>query len=195
MDVEREVRDDLVSWLRTAQAEHGLDTATLARIVAEALAEVTELPLKEQMSVSMGVVVRKGVVVPERDLHHLCWVVAERKKKSWSCTGVIAEGVLGFLALPKVGGPTISAGSYHTCVIKASGELVCFGANDEEVENEHHGQCSPPPHLGPAVAVDAGDHHTCAVKERGELVCFGLDDDGQCSPPPDLGLVAHFTAS
>ena len=65
-------------------------------------------------------------------------------------------------------GPVIAvaAGDNHTCAVKASGELVCFGYNQD-------GRCDTPADLGPVIAVAAGNHHTCAVKASGELVCFG----------------------
>ncbi|CAE7708885.1 Herc4, partial [Symbiodinium sp. KB8] len=71
----------------------------------------------------------------------------------------------------------------------ASGELVCFGYNDD-------GQCDVPPDLGPVVAVAAGRAHTCAVKTSGELVCFGNNHYGQCDVPPEsAAIVAEQEAS
>ena len=71
--------------------------------------------------------------------------------------------------------------------MKASGELVCFGANDQ-------GRCDVPADLGPVVAVAAGFGHTCAVKKDGELVCFGANDQGQRDVPDDLGPVVAVAA-
>ena len=34
----------------------------------------------------------------------------------------------------------VAAGRFHTCAVKASGELVCFGDNE-------YGQCDVPPDL------------------------------------------------
>ena len=72
---------------------------------------------------------------------------------------------------------TVASGYFHTCAVKASGELVCFGSNK-------NGQCEVPPDLGPVVAVAAGPRHTCAVKANGELVCVGETGYGQCDVPP-----------
>ena len=72
----------------------------------------------------------------------------------------------------------VAAGDQHTCAVKVSGELVCFGRND-------HGQCDVPPDLGPVVAVAAGWQHTCAVTVSGQLVCFGEKGKGLCGVPSD----------
>ena len=82
----------------------------------------------------------------------------------------------------------VAAGGGHTCAVKASGELVCFGYN------HMFGQCDVPPDLGPVVAVAAGESHTCAVKASGELVCFGCNRYRQCNVPRDLGPVVAMAA-
>ena len=64
----------------------------------------------------------------------------------------------------------VAAGDCHTCAVKASGQLVCFGANED-------GQCDTPADLGPVIAVAAGSCHTCAIKASGQLVCFGDNAD------------------
>ena len=73
----------------------------------------------------------------------------------------------------------VAAAMYHTCAVRASGELVCFG-------NNRYGQCDVPPGLGPVVAVTAGRYYTCAVTAAGELVCFGDNRFGQCDIPRDF---------
>ena len=95
-------------------------------------------------------------------------------------------------AVPPDLGPVVAVAARninHTCAVKASGELVCFGYNDD-------GQLDVPPNLGPVVAVAAGRNHTCAVKATGELLCFKDDehDYGQCDVPPDLGPVVAVVA-
>ena len=42
----------------------------------------------------------------------------------------------------------VAAGWYHTCAVKADGQLVCFGWNDD-------GQCAVPAEFGPVSAVAA----------------------------------------
>ena len=62
--------------------------------------------------------------------------------------------VIPFLAWPSVK-PAMVAGETHTCVLKADGEMVCFGRN-------YDGQCDVPPDLGPVKVVAAGGFpHMC----------------------------------
>ncbi|CAE7597878.1 carA2 [Symbiodinium sp. CCMP2592] len=76
---------------------------------------------------------------------------------------------------------------YHTCAVKSSGQLVCFGSDE-------YGQCDVPTDVGAVVAVSAGMYHTCAVKSSGQLVCFGSDEYGQCDVPTDVGAVVAVSA-
>ncbi|CAE7841557.1 Herc4 [Symbiodinium necroappetens] len=85
----------------------------------------------------------------------------------------------------------VAAGRFHTCAVKASGELVCVGDN---FFSHLNGQCDVPADLGPVVAVAAGEYHTCAIKASGELVGFGSNRYGQCDVPPDLGPVVAVAA-
>jgi len=82
----------------------------------------------------------------------------------------------------------ISSGYYHTCAVKATGQLWCWGQNT-------HGQLgtggttpsSVPAQVGVATdwkSVSAGSAWTCAVKTAGTLWCFGRDDYGQLGNGP-----------
>ena len=96
---------------------------------------------------------------------------------------------LGQCDVPPALGPVVAvAAGYHTCAVKASGELVCF-------RNHEHEQCDVPPGLGPVVSVAAGQYHTCAVKANGEVRCFGWDFFGQCNVPPDFKVPLSLRTS
>ena len=73
----------------------------------------------------------------------------------------------------------VTAGTWHTCVVKANQELVCFGNND-------YGQCDVPPGLGPVIGIAAGTAHTCVVKANHDVVSFGGNYSGQCNVPAGL---------
>jgi len=81
----------------------------------------------------------------------------------------------------------VAVAACHTCALKASGKMVCFGYNK-------YGQCDVPPDLGPVVAVAVAAYHTFALKASGKLVCFGYNKYGQCDVPPDLGPVVSVAA-
>ena len=61
----------------------------------------------------------------------------------------------------------VSAGSNHTCAIRASGEIACWGANG-------FGQADAPP--GVFTTISAGERHTCAIRANGEIACWGSND-------------------
>ncbi|CAE7676081.1 UVR8 [Symbiodinium sp. CCMP2592] len=131
----------------------------------------------------------RGISLRAAELRHLCWILADVRKRSATFHAlfyVFRETVPSFLAVPlqKV---TLAAGAAHTCAVKASGELVCFG-------HSGYGQCDVPASLGPVVTVAAGASHTCAVKASGELVCFGDNRYGQCDVPANLGPVVAVAA-
>jgi Regulator of chromosome condensation (RCC1) repeat len=100
-----------------------------------------------------------------------------------------AAGQPGAPSAPAEGGTAdwrqVSTGSYHTCGIRTSGRLYCWG-NDVSGQLGDGGtntnQPVPTEVAGNAtdwVAVDAGDFHTCALKSSGRLLCWGYDGFGQ----------------
>lgn len=69
----------------------------------------------------------------------------------------------------------VSVGTQHTCALRESGQLICFGRND-------HGQlgygdtaahCCNEAVEGRFVAVSAGGEQTCALTADDELFCWG----------------------
>ena len=67
----------------------------------------------------------------------------------------------------------MTAGHRHTCAIRETGEIDCWGENE-------HGQTDA--FSGSYRAVSAGQTHTCAVKDTGEMVCWGARDEERWSP-------------
>ena len=69
----------------------------------------------------------------------------------------------------------VSAGGEHTCALRESGEIECWGARWR----------SPPtgPPAGRFSAVSAGYEHTCALRKSGGIACWGSNDEGESSPP------------
>jgi hypothetical protein len=69
---------------------------------------------------------------------------------------------------------SVSTGNLHTCAVKATGVIICWGSNGD-------GQSTPP--SGTFTSVNAGPFHTCAVTTAGDAVCWGRNYEGQSNPP------------
>ena len=82
------------------------------------------------------------------------------------------------------GWASVSAGYDHTCAVKISGSLWCWGGN-------HFGELGDGTTTGSAVpvrvatrwrdwvAVTASDVHTCAITTSRTLWCWGINDTGE----------------
>lgn len=74
--------------------------------------------------------------------------------------------------------PYVSAGGNHTCVLKADGTVICWGAGTTNTGvNPHFGQAIAP--AGTFTQLALGHTHSCGVKTDGTLACWGKNDDGQ----------------
>lgn len=78
---------------------------------------------------------------------------------------------------------SVKAGTAHSCALRQSGEVVCFGDN----RFGQLGDGTTNPRLTPvavvglsdAVEISLGAHHSCARRQSGEVVCWGHNDYGQ----------------
>ena len=68
----------------------------------------------------------------------------------------------------------VSAGGGHTCGLRETGAVECWGNNDV-------GQTDAP--AGRFSAVSAGGGHTCGLRETGAVECWGFNDVGQANAP------------
>ncbi len=73
----------------------------------------------------------------------------------------------------------ISAGSWHTCGLRADASVVCWGSNKS-------GQAAPPP--GSFTAVSSGFDHTCGLREDGSIICWGTLESGNNYGDPFVAL-------
>ena len=146
-----------------------------------------------------------------------CWGANEQRQYQWNeeTQTVESRSVHVGQATPPPGTFTaVSAGSSHTCAIRTSGQLACWGANDHEQSNAPEGsytavsagnshscairdtgeiECWGGDNLnwqrnapeGSYIAVSAAGSHTCAIRESGDLACWGSNRQGQATPPPN----------
>lgn len=84
------------------------------------------------------------------------------------------------------GSPTpkaVAAGQGHSCVLRESGAVACWGANDRGQLGDGTAVDRSTPvtvqGLGDAVELALGEHHSCARKAGGAVVCWGANDKGQ----------------
>ena len=75
---------------------------------------------------------------------------------------------------------SVSAGSFHTCGVRADGVAVCWGSNEDWL-GSFTGQASPPGGL--FTSIDTGAGHTCGVRADGAVECWGQNWQGQATPP------------
>jgi alpha-tubulin suppressor-like RCC1 family protein len=81
-----------------------------------------------------------------------------------------------------IGAERVAAGGSHSCALRTSGALVCWGRNDrgqlgDGTIVERHAPVATG--LTDVVLADAGGSHTCALRATGQVVCWGSNASGQ----------------
>ncbi len=104
----------------------------------------------------------------------------------------------------------VDTGDYHTCAIRTTGRLYCWGtdfAGQLGDGGTNADQTTPTLVAGGATnwtTVTAGLSHTCARRATGRLYCWGHDESGQLgtsgpnadrtTPAPVAGSATNWTA-
>jgi len=82
----------------------------------------------------------------------------------------------------------VSAGLAHTCAVRSTGEVICFGFNDQgqsgaaNMEQGGTNTVLAPvvvPAIDNAVSVALGHAHSCVVTSAGKVRCWGWNGGGQ----------------
>ncbi|MEZ4294147.1 MAG: hypothetical protein R3B70_04155 [Polyangiaceae bacterium] len=77
----------------------------------------------------------------------------------------------------------ISASDTHTCAVRKSGQIMCWGSNWSGELGDGTEERRPGPVavqlVEDATAVTAGHHHTCARRSSGKVLCWGEGRAGQ----------------
>lgn len=80
-------------------------------------------------------------------------------------------------------GVALTAGLAQACVVRKSGAVMCWGANDKGQLGRSPGapivRPNAIPKLDDATAVTLGSEHGCAVRRSGAVYCWGSDAEGQ----------------
>lgn len=110
-----------------------------------------------------------------------CWGDAPQGERLSSCIFYDYRGVhcdfsgsvdpFGLLDAPEGRFRSVSAGPYHTCAVRESGEIVCWGVVPADDWPVDYGQMDAPAGRFRSVSVNA--YHSCAVRESGGIVCWG----------------------
>lgn len=77
----------------------------------------------------------------------------------------------------------ITAGDYHTCALRATGTVVCWGFNQKgaigDGTTDPRRTPTPVSGLTGVRAITGGGYHTCALLDTGTASCWGFNDSGQ----------------
>lgn len=97
-----------------------------------------------------------------------------------------------------MGPKALAVGSEHACLLSGTGEVWCWGRNEEgelgdgtTVDRARPVQVRGLP--GPALEIAAGPQHTCARVEGGKVLCWGSrmaarEHGYRRDPTPVVGL-------
>jgi alpha-tubulin suppressor-like RCC1 family protein len=140
-----------------------------------------------------------GVTAVAGGLSHTCAL----SDAGLSCWGSNSQGQLGVdtgtsatpittpMAVPLVVGPiAVAAGAQHTCAVRGTGQVLCWGQNGSgqlgEGSMSSLGEPVPVTGLDTGLAVAAGTTFSCATTMDGAVFCWGDDHDGELGTGRDV---------
>ena len=106
---------------------------------------------------------------------------------------------------PLTGIIQISAGGYHTCALKSSGGVVCWGSEGLGLLGNGNNSSTKRPYpvavvetegssnaLANIVQIDVGNAHTCALRSTGGVACWGQASLGRLGNQERANNAANF---
>jgi len=125
--------------------------------------------------------------------HHTCALLESGHVRcwGWNAFGQLGNGAPDFEPVPLpvpvadlTDAVAISAGGVHSCALRRSGALVCWGGNasgqlGDGSRIDRHRPTAVQGLPGVAVRLDAGDQHSCAALGNGSVHCWGNNEFGQ----------------
>jgi alpha-tubulin suppressor-like RCC1 family protein len=121
---------------------------------------------------------------------HTCALLADSTIKCWGGQGVwqlgageaTANGREPVVVTGINSAVSLSAGYYATCAVLSSGELRCWGWNQQGVlgnDGYPDGSAVPVKVLDGVSSVSQGLYHACAVLRSGGVMCWGNNEHGE----------------
>lgn len=122
---------------------------------------------------------------------HTCALVQPGGVKCWgsNTAGQLGDGTATNAGFPvsvaglSSGVSAVTAGTNHTCALRQSGSVNCWGGNatGQLGDSSQISRTTPVDVLGLSgvIALDAGAAHTCAVDGAGAVYCWGANNSGQ----------------
>jgi alpha-tubulin suppressor-like RCC1 family protein len=169
--------DSLYCWGYDSNGEQGNGSGNTPQILPTLVTAPTSVPA--WIDIAAG-------------LNHTCAVGSDNTLWCWgrNSQGQLGDGTTTAQSLPKQVLPagaadwkSVSASGEFTCGLRGSGQLWCWGRNDQAQlgGGDVVSPVKDPQQVGTATytALSAGQNHACAVRNNGTLWCWGLNTSGQ----------------
>jgi len=133
-----------------------------------------------------------GVIAIAAGDLHTCALTSAREVQCWgyNSSGQLGDGTNNESNIPVTvnglhsGVVAIAAGALHTCALTSTGEVQCWGSNqDGQLGSETIAGSTTPVHVSGlsngVIAIAAGRLHTCALTSAGGVQCWGSNSNSQ----------------
>ncbi len=132
--------------------------------------------------------------------YHTCAVVAGGNVECWGLNdaGQLGDNTQTLRTVPVMVArkwtadvQLVTVGDHHSCALTTTGEVWCWGENNDGQLGDGTDQQSFVPvqaQVGPMTTVDAGDFHTCGIRAGdSRVLCWGYNELGQLGNGSTVG--------